>query len=823
MAAGVLGRPLAAGAPVCHWRLSEVTQAEYDTPHRPMAGQMDAQFFLTREKNFIPHEYPCRTAFAAARRGHRPVELPRREPERIWAPFGSPRVDLSGFWFRATELSAWADTEIEAAEAGPARLRLSCCGGAILWVNGVEAGFMSAYQRNFETAETFDVTLRQGANRITVFFDDLAERDTRYFFQLDYLDGPQAAVALPVGTDSTTAAAMEALLDEMHFDRPCYGSGEVALACRGTIGRDAALHVAVAGDFLAEEHDHFDLTLKDGAQRIVLGPVGQFHSDFRHFDISLTVDELTFSRPFTVEIAHLEAQGSPPETLPERIAEALGHVAHHGYADSSTALARLALALTGEVTEAMIAASLDRIEACHDCADFHLVPLLFARIRFGERIGAALRERIDCAILGFRYWMDEPGNDVQWYFSENHALLFHTSAYLGGHLLAGERFTRAGISGAEQSRLGAERLRAWFDHFERWEMAEFNSVPYFPIDLKGLLALSALAPDKDIRDRAASAVRRLIAIVAASSHHGVLTAAQGRSYEHTLMAARTSELSAMARVLWGRGNYGRVFQMLPELLLCLRDHGLEIPAALGEQAALTGGRKLEWVFSQGENAFAPLYHYKTSATAMGSLAHYRWGEWGYQETVLQLRIGADPDAQIWVNHPGEVIHAGFGRPSYWGGCGTIPRVHQYRDLAVVLFDTHPDTPDFTHIWFPAQVFDEVVEGGRVRVARKDGGLAFVMGTGDLIPVTDGPTAGMELRQRGRQTGWIFRLGQKMTVDDFATHFGGLEIAEGAGGWLELDDPDYGTVRFGPGGEIEAEGRRLDPADWPVSGLLTELS
>ena len=57
-------------------------------------------------------------------------------------------------------------------------------------------------------------------------------------------------------------------------------------------------------------------------------------------------------------------------------------------------------------------------------------------------------------------------------------------------------------------------------------MAEFNSAPYFPIDLKGLTALLALAPDADIRDRARAAIVRLIEIVARSAHHGVLTAAE---------------------------------------------------------------------------------------------------------------------------------------------------------------------------------------------------------------------------------------------------------------------------------------------------------
>ncbi len=48
----------------------------------------------------------------------------------------------------------------------------------------------------------------------------------------------------------------------------------------------------------------------------------------------------------------------------------------------------------------------------------------------------------------------------------------------------------------------------WFDHFEKAEMAEFNSATYFPIDLKGMTALFALAPDAEIRKRAGAAIVR---------------------------------------------------------------------------------------------------------------------------------------------------------------------------------------------------------------------------------------------------------------------------------------------------------------------------
>ena len=67
---------------------------------------------------------------------------------------------------------------------------------------------MAPYSRNLEAKAEFDLALSAGRNEITIFFDDLAERDARYFFQLDYLSGPKAGVALPVPcADETRASA----------------------------------------------------------------------------------------------------------------------------------------------------------------------------------------------------------------------------------------------------------------------------------------------------------------------------------------------------------------------------------------------------------------------------------------------------------------------------------------------------------------------------------------------------------------------------------------------------------------------------------------
>lgn len=816
-----LRRPLAVDGPVVYWRLGATVEARYDVPDQPMKGEMDPFFFLTKHKNFIPHEYPCRTQFIAERRGKRPQPQGEFSATRTWLPFGSPRVDLSGFWFRPTIIGTWAHTVIAVSASGRARLRLRTCGGAVLFVNDAEAGWMAPYGRNLEAEAEFEVELSAGSNEIRIWFDDLAERDARYYFQLDYLDGPAAEHALPTTVSGEVAAAMEEALEAMRFERPSYADGEVALVTDAPLPVDAGVSVVVEGDFMSiEEPVSFALALRAGETRLPIAETRDLPADFRHFAVTLEASGFTAARVFGVEICHAVRQGAPPNALAARIAEALDEVAEHAEADTVRALARLATGRGGAQTDAMIAGALPAIEDCHDCADFILVPLLWCRHSYADAISPALRERIDAAMLGYRYWMDEPGNDVQWYFSENHALLFHTAAYLAGCILPRERFVRSGRTGAEQSAAGLARVRAWLDHFEQWEMAEFNSAPYFPIDLKGLTILHALAPDEDVRGRAGAAIVRLLEIVARSAHHGALTGAQGRSYEHTLRAARSLELSGMARMLWGRGNYGMRFHALPQLALCLRDHGLEVPAGLAGIACLDRAGEQEWRFAQGQDRMAKLYHCKTRAWAMGTAAAYRWNEWGYQETVLHLRLGDNPDAQVWINHPGETIHSGYGRPSYWGGSGTMPRVQHYRGLAVVLFDCAAEQPDFTHAWFPQIAFDERrVEGSRA-LARGGQGLLQLRADADFLAVGRGPTAGNELRVAGRAAAWIVRLddaGRHGSLDAFAAVFDGLALRREAEGLLRVVDPVYGEVLFHADGRVEAEGRVIDPALWTVKG------
>ena len=364
------------------------------------------------------------------------------------------------------------------------------------------------------------------------------------------------------------------------------------------------------------------------------------------------------------------------------------------------ALARLATGRPGPETEAMIAGVLPPIDDCWDCADFYLVPLLWVRARYAATLCPAPSGGSTAPSSATATGSTSPATTCSG-ISPRTTPSSSTPPPTSPATSSPTRPSPAPAApGAEQSAVGAARVRAWLDHFERWEMAEFNSAPYFPIDLKGLTALPALAPDADIRARAARGIARLLEIVANSAHQGILTAAQGRSYEHSLRAAASLELSAIARLLWGRGSIGARLHALPQLALCLRDHGLALPD-LAARAIWQSARRAGMVLPPGRERLRRPQSHKTRAWALGTAAPYRWGEWGYQETLVHARLGTEPQAQISDQPPRRAPPVRLRPPLLLGRQRLDPRVQQYRALALVAFDGAEPQPDLTHAWFPA--------------------------------------------------------------------------------------------------------------------------
>jgi len=186
-------------------------------------------------------------------------------------PFGAASVDISGFWFRPTKLETWARTFLITEQGGSATLELSTCGGAVVFLNGVEAGWMAPYQRKFQSTRSCPLELHAGKNEIRVYFDDLAERDARYGFRLDYIDGPTAQQALPTRNASKIAARFEQALAAMRFEKLSYTEGEVALVTDTPLAAKTDISIKVEGDFMSTEHLEIEMQLASDTPRIPIG------------------------------------------------------------------------------------------------------------------------------------------------------------------------------------------------------------------------------------------------------------------------------------------------------------------------------------------------------------------------------------------------------------------------------------------------------------------------------------------------------------------------------------------------------------------------
>ena len=147
---------------------------------------------------------------------------------------------------------------------------------------------------------------------------------------------------------------------------------------------------------------------------------------------------------------------------------------------------------------------------------------------------------------------------------------------------------------------------------------------------------------------------------------------------------RSLELSGIARMLWGKGFYGTRFHALPQLALCLRDHGLDVPRELTGIACHGGRRRAGMVLRAGPEPDSP-----SSTTTRPAISPWDAPRLSLERMGLSGNGAAPaPRRAIPTRRYGSTIRArrfssGYGRPSYWGGCGSLPRVHQYRDLAVV--------------------------------------------------------------------------------------------------------------------------------------------
>ena len=177
-----------------------------------------------------------------------------------------------------------------------------------------------------------------------------------------------------------------------------------------------------------------------------------------------------------------------------------------------------------------------------DCADFCVCGLI--RYLKNYEVSPEIAARIRQTLTHFRYWMDQDGFDGICFWSENHSLMFYSSAMLAGELYPEDDFPLAGRTGRDLHTWGKEKVLEWLDDVERHGFEEFLSTVYMCVTFAALINVVDFAEDA-ISRRAAKITEQLLEMLALHTFKGGIVAPQGRVYRGVLYPFQAGAMALM--------------------------------------------------------------------------------------------------------------------------------------------------------------------------------------------------------------------------------------------------------------------------------------
>jgi hypothetical protein len=174
-------------------------------------------------------------------------------------------------------------------------------------------------------------------------------------------------------------------------------------------------------------------------------------------------------------------------------------------------------------------------------------------------VPAALRDEIKAALLGMKYWVDEPGGkDLLSMWSENHQINYHSAEYLAGQLFPRETFTNNGKDGRWHQAAARRRILKWIEVKAKTGFTEWDSNNCYMNTMAALLNLAELASDREVATRSAMLLDVMFLDMAVDSFRGTYGTSHGRTSPKTVLAGGTGEdTTGMQRIAFGMGALGK--------------------------------------------------------------------------------------------------------------------------------------------------------------------------------------------------------------------------------------------------------------------------
>lgn len=709
-------------------------------------------------------DLPCRKHFWQ-QMAERVVHIKdKADCSNIYFANGKRKVDFSGFIYIPTHVQHWAETQLVSPQQQVCRFKLSTCGGVRIWVNGVQQVQFTPFKRNQVSHTEISLSLTQGCNQILLHAEDLFERDTQYFFELSLLDDIQLKVQL-ANINPEHLQQLEQMLSGLVYN---LNLADHTLVLQSDTQFLAPLLITGQVTGMSNEEETNAIIDGHSVKHVQSSVQVQLPRELKpaHYAVSLNFEYQGIKLKKICHVNILNEQKAPQNnTLTGRKLNALNYTASEGMNITGKLLARLATHAEPELSRKILERTLQKISLREDCSDFWMVSVLWAwQMSAYTQLPDNLWRRVKSSILGYRYWLDEPGNDAMWFWSENHVLCFHVSQLLAGQFFPQAQFLCSGRQGQQQKEIATKRLNLWFDQVLNHGLTEWNSSCYYPIDYIGLLAIYELSDNEELKCKAKTLMDRLMLMSALHFQNGVASGTMGRVYEKELMANEMTELAGFGQVAWGNGWHTRMCASLP--MFCLSQY--EPPALSNQIASMSKLDQVEAYYTQGLNKAAKICVWKQTQVMLSSAVDHLTGQAGHQQHVLDIQFAKHPKARVWINHPGEETPGGEGRPSYWAGNGVMPRVMQHQNSAMMIYKLTPETRvKYTHLYLPNEVLDQVHINTHWCLLKSGQAYAVIGCDKPIELVTKGLTRGQEIRAYATECAWYVEVGQLSKGQTFA--------------------------------------------------------
>lgn len=726
------------------WVVSYVKSEEYD--HKPDTMDYDGYDKLC---GFTPRVYPCREQFVANHTVKGAI-FPSDTIFKCYYLEQNNKVEFTSFIPIATYVSCYAKTTL-VAKPGIHTFKIHTCGGVKIWNNGDLVDSFEHYDRNNRGSFEFEINLI-GENELIIFFDDLIERDGNYYFELE-CTSDDVIVKLPNDNFSTGEfISLNNNLNNIYLEKTSYQNEDIYIVFPNPINYDLDVTVTLTADFISHRHREFKLKYVKGSNKLKVCHCDELKSDFYFFQCKIECIGFNKQVKLATEVFNKKkalVYSMDSVELSTRVKNYMNFVADEGDENSFTMLALLNSGSNKKKFNEIFELEYQRIIKKEDCSDFYLIPLLHMYFKYSkhEFMTAEISKRIEELIFNFRFWYDEPGTDVMWYFSENHALLFYTLKYVVGVKFPNITFKNSGKNGTQMKDEVYEHIIKWLTEFSQDGLVEWNSTSYIPIDLIGLTMLNIYGDEK-VKDLSKKCIDLLFEVINEYSINGYMNGAtQGRAYEKALRARYTDPIAAINYIYFNEGGINAFSKGV--IMLLEMEYYAKNRSPINESERIHGD-----VQKVKTKSLKSKYHMITS------VIDYKIGEIGYQEHIAGVVL--ENQINIWVNHPGEESVIGNNRPSFWGGNGIIPEVTVSTNNLTYIYDLkHNDYfPNYTHAHFPIDQFDEVELGVNYAIGYTKHLIVKITCDQELNLVKSGASANHELRAIGNKVKWEIDVNER---------------------------------------------------------------